>query len=54
MLAEYHFEIKHVKGLDNAKANAFNRKKKLQNNDKVLKALLKLKKMERFGTITFS
>jgi len=29
MLAEYHFEIKHVKGLDNARADALSRKEEL-------------------------
>jgi len=29
MLAEYHFEIKHVKGLDNARADTLSRKEKL-------------------------
>ena len=43
MLIEYHLKIKHVKGLDNTKINALSRKKELQNNNKVLKALLKLK-----------
>ena len=43
MLAEYHFKIEHVKGLDNAKADALSRKKKLQSNDKMSGALLKLK-----------
>ena len=41
MLTEYHFEIKHIKGSDNAKTNALNRKEELQNSNKVLKALLK-------------
>ena len=44
MLVEYHFKIEHVKGSDDVKADAFSRKKELQNNDKVLGALLKLKK----------
>ena len=44
MLAEYYFKIKHIKKLNNTKTNAFNRKEKLQNNNKILKALLKLKK----------
>ena len=35
MLTEYYFKIKHIKGSDNAKANAFNRKKELQSNNKV-------------------
>jgi len=29
MLAEYYFEIEHVKGLDNARADALSRKKEL-------------------------
>jgi len=29
MLAEYHFKIEHVKGLDNARADALSRKKEL-------------------------
>ena len=41
MLAEYHFEIKHVKGSDNAKADALSRKEKLQKNNKVSGALFK-------------
>jgi len=41
MLAEYHFKIEHVKGLDNARADALNRKEKLQRNDKVSGTLFK-------------
>ena len=41
MLAEYHFKIKHVKGSDNAKADALSKKEKLQKNDKVSRALFK-------------
>ena len=44
MLIEYHFKIKHVKKSDNTKADALSKKKKLQNNNKVSEALLKLKK----------
>jgi len=29
MLAEYHFKIKHVKGSDNARADALSRKEEL-------------------------
>ena len=43
MFAEYDFKIEHIKGSDNAKADILSRKKKLQRNDKVLGALLKLK-----------
>ena len=44
MLIKYHFKIEHVKGLNNAKTDALNRKKKLQRNNKMSGALLKLKK----------
>ena len=44
MLTEYHFKIEHVKRTDNTRADALNKKKELQNNNKVSKALLKLKK----------
>jgi len=44
MLAEYYFKIKHVKGSDNIKANAFSKKKELQSNNKISGTLLKLKK----------
>jgi len=41
MLTEYHFKIKHVKRSDNARADALNRKEKLQKSDKVSGALFK-------------
>ena len=41
MLAEYHFEIEHVKGLDNARTDALSRKEELQKNDKMSGALFK-------------
>ena len=41
MLAEYHFKIEHVKGLDNAKADALSKKEKLQENDKVSGTMFK-------------
>jgi len=41
MLTKYHFEIEHVKGSDNARADALSRKKELQENDKVSGTLLK-------------
>jgi len=41
MLAEYHFEIEHVKKSDNAKADTLSKKEKLQENNKVLRALFK-------------
>jgi len=39
MLAEYYFKIKHIKGLNNAKADALSKKEKLQRNNKVSGAL---------------
>jgi len=41
MLAEYHFEIQHTKGSENARADALSRKAELQNDDKPLGALLR-------------
>jgi len=44
MFIKYYFKIEHVKKSDNNKADAFSGKKKLQSNNKILRALLKLKK----------
>ena len=41
MLVKYHFEIEHVKRLNNTKADALSRKKELQKSNKVLEALFK-------------
>ena len=41
MLTEYHFEIEHVKRSDNTRADALSKKKELQRNDKVSRALFK-------------
>jgi len=41
MLAEYYFKIEHVKGSDNARADALNKKEELQRNNKVSGALFK-------------
>jgi len=41
ILAEYYFEIEHVKRLDNAKADALSRKEELQKNNKVSGTLFK-------------
>ena len=40
MLTEYYFKIQHTKGIDNARGNALGRKAKLQNNKKLLGAML--------------
>ena len=44
MFTEYHFKIKHVKGLDNARADTLSRKKELQSNNKMSGALLRIEK----------
>ena len=44
MLSKYHFEIKHIKGLDNARADTLSRQAELQETEKLLKAMLKLHK----------
>ena len=41
MLIEYYFEIQHTKGTKNARIDALSRKAKLQNNKKLLGAILK-------------
>ena len=41
MLIEYHFEIQYTKGTKNARVDILSRKAKLQNNKKLLGALLK-------------
>jgi len=42
MLIEYHFKIKHKKGIDNARANILSRKAELQGKEKVKRAILKI------------
>jgi len=40
MLIKYYFKIQYTKGIDNAQADALSRKAELQNNKKLLGALL--------------
>ena len=47
MLVKYHFEIEHIKKLNNARADALSRKEELQNNNKILRALLKLRENKK-------
>jgi len=47
MLAEYYFKIKHVKGLDNARADALSRKEELQRNNKMSGTLFKKSSNEK-------
>ena len=42
MLAEYHFKIEHIKGIDNAKADALSKKAKLQGKEKIKRAILRM------------
>ena len=44
MLIEYHFKIKYIKGIDNTRADIFNKKIKLQGREKLLDAILRLNK----------
>ena len=41
MLIEYHFKIQYTKGTDNIRVDVLSRKAKLQNNKKLLGAILK-------------
>ena len=41
MLIEYHFKIQYTKGTENIRADILSRKAKLQNNKKLLGALLR-------------
>ena len=41
MLIEYHFKIQYTKGTKNIRADALSRKAKLQNNEKLLGAMLR-------------
>ena len=50
IFVKYHFEIEHIKRSDNARANAFN-KKKLQKKTKYWEHCLKKTKMGRLNTI---
>ena len=44
MLVKYYFKIKYIKGTDNARANALNRKAELQGSEKLLDAMLCINK----------
>ena len=41
MLIKYYFEIQYTKGIENARADALSRKAELQNNKKLLGAILR-------------
>jgi len=44
MLVEYYFKIKYIKGIDNIKVDALNRKAELQDNKKVKEVILRIDK----------
>jgi len=44
MLAEYYFEIKYIKGIDNARADALSRKAELQGKEKIKGVILRMDK----------
>ena len=41
MLIEYYFKIQYIKGIENIRADILSRKSKLQNNKKLLGAILR-------------
>ena len=47
MLIEYHFKIKHIKGINNARADILSRKTKLQSGEKPSDTILRLNKDRR-------
>jgi len=42
MLAEYYFKIEHIKGIDNARADALSRKAELQGKEKIKGVILRI------------
>ena len=44
MLIEYYFKIQYTKGIENIRVDALSRKAKLQNNKKLLEAILRQNK----------
>ena len=44
MLIEYYYEIKYIKGIDNARADIFSKKAELQGGEKPLDVMLRLDK----------
>jgi len=51
MLVEYYFEIKHIKGIDNARVDIFSRKVELQDDKKVKEVILR---MDKDGKIRYN
>ena len=44
MLVKYYFEIKYIKGIDNARVNILSKRVELQGAEKLLDAILRLDK----------
>jgi len=51
MLAEYYFEIKYIKGIDNARVDALSRKVELQGKKKIKGVILR---MDNDGRIRYN
>jgi len=51
MLAEYHFKIEHIKGIDNARADMLSRKVELQGKEKIKGVILR---MDNDGKIRYN
>jgi len=51
MLAEYYFEIKYIKSINNTRVNTLNRKSKLQSNKEVKGIVLR---MDNDGKIRYN
>jgi len=47
MLVEYYFKIEYIKGINNARVDALNRKVKLQDNKKVKGVILRIDEDEK-------
>jgi hypothetical protein len=44
ILTEYYFEIEHIKGTDNTRADIFSKKAELQGREKLLNTMLRIDK----------
>jgi len=51
MLAEYHFKIEYIKGIDNARVDALSRKVELQGKEKIKGVILR---MDNDGRIRYN
>jgi len=51
MLAEYYFKIEYIKGIDNARVDALNKKAELQSKEKIKGVILR---MDNDGKIRYN